>query len=148
MYFLGQNYAEWSSAKRAISKLHQRNAEVRLELNRTNAPSSLKNSIQLVFRKQWELLDQIRSDSLKGLSLKIILVTSVIIAGIGALASGNILFASSFTPWLPYGCISTFITAAAMLYRAGLQSRNESLQEDARELQIAIAQSSQILHSL
>lgn len=136
MYFIGQNHAEWSQATAGIAKLRQKNRDVQAELGDTH--SALKNKMQWVFEKQMGILERIRSDSYKGLIFKSIFVTSVIAAGIGAMASGGIVFAAALEPLLKYGIISALITSCAMIYRAGFNSRDDAIYAEAQELEIVV----------
>ncbi len=146
MYFIGQNHAEWSQASAKIGKLRQNGRVVNAEL--ASAPPAAKNAVRAVFEIQMAILEKIRSDAAKGLFLKGILVASVILAGIGGLASGSVLFAASLEPLLAYGAISTFLTSCAMLYRAGFSSMNNEIREEARELRLASAQAAIALRTI
>lgn len=146
MYFIGQNHAEWSQAKAGMAKLQQKNRVVKDEIN--NAHPALKSSVQAVFQKQMAILDHIRSNAATGLLLKGILFASVIATGVGGLASGGYFFAATLEPLLGYGCASSFLTGCAMLYRAGFSSMDTVLQEEGRELQIAVNQAAGVLNEV
>jgi hypothetical protein len=146
LYFIGQNHAEWSQAAEAITKLQRQAKRVQAELSHSHP--SIKRSVQAVFEKEMEILDQIRSNALIGLALKSALVVSVIIAGIGALASGGVLFFSSCESLLGYGSLSAFITSCGIVYRAGFNSYHSTLHAEAEELQLAVNRAAWALKTL
>jgi hypothetical protein len=143
LYFLGQNHAQWSSANNAIARLSQRKFEVQQEISSRHPV--LASTIQSVFRKQEEILEHLRNEALKGLCLKGAFTASVIAAGIGGVASGGILVTSSAASLLPIGCIGTFLTSAAMIYRLGFSSQDPLLREKAQELQTSVHRAAALL---
>jgi len=146
LYFIGQNHAEWVQAKLGIAKLEMKAKTVSEELS--HAHPALKTTVNSVFQKQRALLERIRSDAAKGLMLKVIFVSSVIATGVGGLATGGYLFAASLEPLLAYGSISSFLSAAALIYRDGFSSRDTVLKQEAQELQIAVRQAGGVLNEL
>lgn len=146
LYFIGQNHAEWSIANDDMEQLRQTNLTVRIELSQ--AHPALKSSVFSVFQKQMAILEEVRKNAITGLLLKGFLLTSVVLAGLGGLASGGIVFAGSLEPLLEFGSISTFIAAAAMLYRAGFSSMDRSIQEKAIDLQMAVGRAERVLNEI
>ncbi len=144
LYFIGQNHADWLQAKGEIEQLRQTNRAVRIELSQENPV--LKSTVLSIFQKQMGILEALQKNAINGLLLKGILLISVILAGVGGLASGGILFTAGLEPFLEYGSITAFIAVAAMLYRSGFSSMDTSIQGKAKELLIAVERAEQILY--
>ena len=135
MYFMGQNHAEWSQAKHKLSKLQSKQMEVQTE---TSSYLPLQQSMQSVFSKQMQILDQMRNRAANGLLFKGVFLASVVAAGIGGLVSS--------LPLLGTATAGAFLTGCAMLYRTGFRSQDITLQEDARDLKTAVRSAEHILN--
>jgi hypothetical protein len=138
MYCIGQNHAEWSQAKAGMAKLQQSYRVVQSELSQ--AHPTLKSTVKSVFEKQIGILDRVRSDAATGLFLKAILVTAVIVAGIGGIVA--------LPPLLVFGSLSAFTIGCAMLYRAGFSSKDQTIRMEAQELLTSVNQASRVMNEI
>ncbi len=138
MYCIGQNHAEWSQAKAGMAKLQQSYRVVQSELSQ--AHPALKSTVKSVFEKQMGILDRVRSGAATGLFLKAILVTAVILAGIGGIVA--------LPPLLVFGSLSAFAIGCAMLYRAGFSSKDQALRMEAQELLTSVNQASRVMNEI
>lgn len=138
MYCIGQNVAEWSQAKAGMAKLQLFHRVVQSELSQ--AHPALKSTVKSVFEKQMGILDRVRSDAATGLFLKAILVTAVIVAGIGGIVA--------LPPLLVFGSLNAFAIASAMLYRAGFSSKDQGIRMEAQELLTSVNQASRVMNEI
>jgi hypothetical protein len=138
MYCIGQNHAEWSQAKAGMAKLTQSYRVVQSELSQ--AHPALKSIVKSVFEKQMGILDRVRSDAATGLFLKAILVTAVIVAGIGGIVA--------LPPLLIFGALSAFAIGCAMLYRSGFSSKDQTIRLEAQELLTSVNQASRVMNEI
>jgi hypothetical protein len=137
LYPTAQNWAEWSQATNGMAKVREKLRAVQPEI--ANAHPALRNTVHAVDQKEMALLDHLRTDARNGFCWKGLFFAS--------------LSAASYMAWYampipPVAIAGGVLSVGAMIWRSGIRSIENEVQQDARELQIAVDQAAKVLDTI